>query len=195
MKDFQGYGFNKSHGVAYAHTTYFMAFFKYNHPVNFFLNSLNLENDPKKRILLVLDAISNGIKVVPPKEDKLSLDFYLESGTIVFGIKAMKNLGHTFYNKVRNGLQLSEIELFNYKTAITDYKNWRTAMKHYGLTFDDFNNRDNLHHQFFHYLYRDHNQVDLRVVHAKLFYGPIEYDNKYVHGSRGDFILKVTDGS
>ena len=196
VKDFQGYGFNKSHGVAYAHNTYYMAYFRYNHPELFFVNSLNLESNPEKKILLVLDARSNGINVLPPKLDNPKLEFYLEGNSIVLGINAMKNLGQGIHNKLRQGTTLNDKERQNLREAVESYDDWRVGMKYYGLTFDKFNSSSSLHTQFFNYFMIDNvSQVEVRVIHVKPFYGPIEYDNKYVKPNRGDYVVKVTDGS
>ena len=196
VRDFQGYGFNKSHGVAYAHNTYYMAYFRYNHPKLFFLNSLNFESNPDKKILLVLDARSNGILILPPRIDDPKLEFYLDGDNIIFGVGFMKNLGQGIHNKLRQGTTLNDRERQNLTEAIENCDNWKVAMKYYGLTFDKADSSLNLHTQFFNYYKLDNvSQVDLRVVHVKPFYGPVEYDNKYVKPNQGDHVVKVTDGS
>lgn len=173
-----------------------MAYFRYNHPELFFVNSLNLENNPEKKILLMLDARSNGVNVLPPKLDNPRLEFYLEGNSIVLGINAMKNLGQGIHNKLRQGTTLNDKERHNLREAVEGYDDWRVGMRYYGLTFDKFNSSSSLHTQFFNYFAIDNvSQVEVRVVHVKPFYGPIEYDNKYVKPNRGDYVVKVTDGS
>lgn len=97
---FSGYGFNKSHAVAYAFTSYETAYLKYHYPLEFFEASLNYaigdlhrsEHDKIKEI--VYDAKEFGIDIVLPSLRDCNENFFIKnSNTIIYGISKIKGIG------------------------------------------------------------------------------------------------------
>ena len=95
---FGGYGFNKSHSAAYAHISYHTAYLKRHFTAEFMAALLSSEmDDGNKRDMLVdhiADARKFGVKVLPPDVNRGEPMFTVQDGQIVFGLVAIKGLGH-----------------------------------------------------------------------------------------------------
>jgi DNA polymerase-3 subunit alpha len=91
---FSGYGFNKSHAVAYALFAYQMAYLKVHYKEHFYINLLNnnIGADIKNKEYLN-EAKRNGIKVLKPDINK-SYDIYkFEDGAIRLPFTCIKGIG------------------------------------------------------------------------------------------------------
>ncbi|MGQ9533947.1 MAG: DNA polymerase III subunit alpha [bacterium] len=91
---FAGYGFNKSHATAYAVIAYETAYLKCHFTLEFMISSLNSEiNDTDRINILIKDARSFGIDVLPPDINKSFTYFSIENRSIRYALAAIKNLG------------------------------------------------------------------------------------------------------
>jgi DNA polymerase-3 subunit alpha len=102
---FAEYGFNKSHSAAYAVLTYRTAWFKANHPVEYFAANMTCEaNDTDKLKQFVDDARRHGVQVLGPDVNYSERDFTVEtiarpeegptgSVAIRYGLAAVKGFG------------------------------------------------------------------------------------------------------
>lgn len=63
---FAGYAFNKSHSYAYTLLSYTTMWLKVNYPLEFFAGSLSVVDDSDAQAILIADAQSRGIRVLPP---------------------------------------------------------------------------------------------------------------------------------
>ena len=96
---FAGYGFNKSHSACYGHISYWTAYMKANHPVEFLAALLSNEvNNTDKITVFVAECHRMGIEILPPNLNKSLLRFTpekLESGDLAvrYGLAAIKNVG------------------------------------------------------------------------------------------------------
>jgi len=93
---FAGYGFNKSHAVAYSVIAYQTAYLKANFPEEFM--AANLTNDihsaDKDRLSQCIDeARKMGIEVDPPDINNSDRLFNVVNGRIVYGFLGIKGLG------------------------------------------------------------------------------------------------------
>ncbi len=94
MEFFAGYGFNKSHSAAYALVAYRTAWLKAHYPVHFMAALLTTEKgNTDKLVKYVNECREMGIAVLPPDVNSSSLDFIVESGSVRFGLSAIKNVG------------------------------------------------------------------------------------------------------
>jgi DNA polymerase-3 subunit alpha len=94
VEKFASYGFNKSHAAAYAILSYQTAYLKANHPIEFFVASMNLEiHDTDKINLFAQDARLYGLTILPPDINKSSAFFAIEEGAIRYGLGAIKGAG------------------------------------------------------------------------------------------------------
>jgi DNA polymerase-3 subunit alpha len=94
MEFFAGYGFNKSHTVAYAVVTFQTAYLKCRRPKEFMAALLTCECGDRDKLSEYLDeARRMGIKVLPPDVSRSLRDFSVEGEAVRFGLVAIKGLG------------------------------------------------------------------------------------------------------
>jgi DNA polymerase-3 subunit alpha len=103
MVKFGGYGFNKSHSVAYGIVAYQTAYLKANYPVEFMTavltseighSSIGAEDKENKLVTYLDEAKRMGLKILPPDVNKSESKFDIqEDGQIRFGLLAIKNVG------------------------------------------------------------------------------------------------------
>jgi len=96
---FAGYGFNKSHSACYGHISYWTAYLKANHPVEFMAGLLSNEIHNTDKIgVFVAECHRMGLEILPPDLNASRLRFAPEktpSGGmgIRYGLAAIKNVG------------------------------------------------------------------------------------------------------
>jgi DNA polymerase-3 subunit alpha len=96
---FAGYGFNKSHSACYGHISYWTAYLKANHPVEFLAGLLSNEiNNTDKIAVFVAECHRMKIEILPPDINQSQLRFAPEKtkgGTdgVRYGLAAIKNCG------------------------------------------------------------------------------------------------------
>lgn len=95
LEKFGGYGFNKSHSVAYAMITYHTAYLKANYPTEYMTALLVADEDDTTRIVkYVNNAREMGIKILNPDVTESDVSFGIpEDNTIRFGICSLKGVG------------------------------------------------------------------------------------------------------
>jgi DNA polymerase-3 subunit alpha len=106
--DFAGYGFNKSHSMAYAFVAYQTAFLKANYPVEYMAALLTSEKNNLDKVgILIEDCRQLKIEVLPPDVSHSKYEFTVEGTAIRFGMGAIKNVGE---NPVRAIVEAREAE-------------------------------------------------------------------------------------
>lgn len=96
---FAGYGFNKSHSACYGHISYWTAWLKANHPVEFMAALLSNEiHNTDKISVFVSECHRMGIEILPPDLNASRLRFTPEimlngHKGIRYGLAAIKNCG------------------------------------------------------------------------------------------------------
>ncbi|MCQ2373189.1 MAG: DNA polymerase III subunit alpha [Phascolarctobacterium sp.] len=99
---FAGYGFNKSHSVAYALVAYQTAYLKAHYPSQFmaaFLNSVITDSDKLSWYISV--CRNAGIKILPPDVNESYLEFTVDKqGNIRFGLAGIKSVGDNAVNAI-----------------------------------------------------------------------------------------------
>lgn len=102
IKQFGGYGFNKSHAAAYGVVAYQTAYLKANHPVEFMTALLNSEigrsavvkeDEESKLVTYIQECEHMDIKIHPPSVQRSGVKFERDGADIVFGLLAVKNVG------------------------------------------------------------------------------------------------------
>jgi DNA polymerase-3 subunit alpha len=94
MEYFAGYGFNKSHTVAYAVVSYQTAWMKCHEPHAFLAALLTCECGDRDGLSGYLDECRRmGIRVLPPDVSRSHVDFSVEGDAIRFGLVAVKGVG------------------------------------------------------------------------------------------------------
>jgi len=96
IEPFAGYGFNKSHSVAYAMLAYKTAYLKAHYPVAFMAAMLSSEIASTDDVVkYVAECREMGIAVLPPDVNVCEWAFTVEGGAIRFGFGGVKGLGET----------------------------------------------------------------------------------------------------
>jgi DNA polymerase-3 subunit alpha len=95
MEKFAGYGFNKSHSVAYALLSYQTAWLKAHYPAAFMASVLSADMDNTDKIVNLIDECrSMGLEVMPPDINRSLYAFtVLDDCTILYGLGAIKGVG------------------------------------------------------------------------------------------------------
>jgi DNA polymerase-3 subunit alpha len=99
IEKFAGYGFNKSHSACYGHISYWTAWLKANHPVEFMAALLSNEIHNTDKIgVFVHECHRMGIEILPPDLNASRLRFAPEISPtgvkcIRYGLAAIKNCG------------------------------------------------------------------------------------------------------
>ena len=87
IEPFAGYGFNKSHSVAYAMLAYKTAYLKSHHPVAFMTAMLTSEMSSKDNVAKYFQECRDmGIMVLPPDVNESAWSFAAVGDSIRFGI-------------------------------------------------------------------------------------------------------------
>lgn len=96
IEQFAGYGFNKSHSMAYAFVAYQTAYLKANYPVEFMAALLTSESNNLDKVgIYIAECRQMGIEVLPPDVNKSYAWFSVEGDAIRFGMAAVKNVGES----------------------------------------------------------------------------------------------------
>ncbi|HXU46768.1 MAG TPA: DNA polymerase III subunit alpha, partial [Thermoanaerobaculia bacterium] len=94
IEPFAGYGFNKSHSVAYAMLAYRTAYLKAHYPVAFMAAMLNSELSSSDSMAKYLGECRNmGIRVLPPDVNESDYYFTVVGDYVRFGLGGVKGVG------------------------------------------------------------------------------------------------------
>ncbi len=95
MEKFAGYGFNKSHSVAYAMLSYQTAWLKAHYPAEFMASVLSADMDNTDKVVHLREECKTmGIEVLPPCANTSYYGFTVtEDQKIVYGLGAIKGVG------------------------------------------------------------------------------------------------------
>jgi DNA polymerase-3 subunit alpha len=94
MEQFAGYGFNKSHSLAYAYLAYVTAYLKTHYAVEFMSALLTSESGNTDKIVKYINECKEiGLQVLPPDVNHSDLNFTPAGEAIRFGMGAVKNVG------------------------------------------------------------------------------------------------------
>ncbi len=94
IEPFAGYGFNKSHSVAYAMLAYKTAYLKAHYPVAFMAAMLSSEMSSKDNVgKYIRECRAMGIPVLPPDVNESNWTFTVAGDSIRFGLGGIKGVG------------------------------------------------------------------------------------------------------
>lgn len=94
MEKFAGYGFNKSHSVAYALIAYYVAWLKVHYPAYFMAATMSSDMaDTDKMVSLIHECRSMNLKVSVPDVNRSKWEFSVADNKIVYGLGAVRSLG------------------------------------------------------------------------------------------------------
>lgn len=100
---FSGYGFNKSHSVAYALVSYQTAYLKAHYPVFFMAAVLSGMMGDTDRVAFSVSEIrqmKQKVEIVPPNVNLSHYKFSVNQGKIVYGLGAIKGVGQALVEQI-----------------------------------------------------------------------------------------------
>ena len=102
IEKFAGYGFNKSHTIAYGKLSVQTAYLKAVYPTEFFTALLTIESDNTEKLArYIQDARFRDLEILPPDINDSESDFAIVSeGIIRFGLGAIKGVGDIAVDEV-----------------------------------------------------------------------------------------------
>ena len=100
--NFAGFGFNKSHSVAYAIIAYKMAYLKTHYKTIFFANLLtNVIGSEAKTHEYIMEAKANRIEVEKPTINKSDSRYIVEDNKIIYPVSNIKSVGTVVSNTIK----------------------------------------------------------------------------------------------
>ena len=94
IETFAGYGFNKSHSMAYAYVAYQTAYLKAHYPAEFMAALLTSESGNLEKVSRYVDECGRmDVAVRAPDINRSDVNFAVQDGAILYGLFAIKNVG------------------------------------------------------------------------------------------------------
>ena len=193
---FSGYGFNKSHSVAYAYISYQTAWLKAHFPAPFMAAVLSGVMDDTDRVAFTVgESKKKGVKVISPDINQSEYEFSINDiKTIIYGLGAIKGVGEALVNEIvlereQNG---DYLDIFDFCFRIEKKYLNRRAIEAliYAGAFDIFGIKRATLISTYPSAVRqaEQRQSDLSKGQSSLFSdvdSHIEYEKKYI---KGDFL-------
>ena len=100
--NFAGYGFNRSHSVAYSLVAYKMAYLKCHYPTIFFQEILtNIIGSESKTHEYIMEAKANDIEVLKPTINESDSRYIIKDNKLVYPISNIKSIGTVVSEQVK----------------------------------------------------------------------------------------------
>lgn len=128
IKEFGGYGFNKSHSVAYALVSYQMAYLKANYPKEFMFYLLENNKDISKCEKMLSSLKNSGYKLLKPNIN-YSIDKYAEkNGYILLPLNIIRGLNDEIINKIIRVRENGFNDIFDFFVKTNSFLNNETYL-------------------------------------------------------------------
>lgn len=130
---FGAWGMNKSHTVSYAIISYWCAWLKAYHPLNYFAACLRNAKDEKQAMEILREAHQEGFRHVPFDADRSAIDWAVVNGELVGGFKNLEGFGPAKAAKAleqRAAGKLDKEKLKKHKIKFTELYPLSTEWKH-----------------------------------------------------------------
>ena len=185
--NFAGFGFNRSHSVAYSIIAYKMAYLKAHYPTIFFANLLtNVIGSETKTHEYIMEAKANKIEVLKPTINTSSNRYIVKDNQIIYPLSNIRTIGTVVSDTIKRARSAGEfIDIFDCFSRLyiagIGKKNFETLIM--ADVFKEFNlNRATLYHNLdslFNYaeLTKD---IDPSLVMKPDLEEQPEYENAYL---------------
>ena len=128
IKEFGGYGFNKSHSVAYALVSYQMAYLKANYPKEFMFYLLESNKDISKCEKILSSLKNSGYKLLKPNIN-YSIDKYAEkNGYILLPLNIIRGLNDDIISKIIRVRENGFNDIFDFFVKTNSFLNKETYL-------------------------------------------------------------------
>lgn len=141
MVTFGSWGFNKSHAVAYAVISYWTAWAKTYHPLEFTVANLNNSKNPESAIRILRDAVRyDKVEYVPVDPDKSKISWSVQNNILVGGLTNIHGIGASKASQIikrRNqGLAMTPSMIRMLSKPKTDFDILNPCDYHFGAYYD-----------------------------------------------------------
>lgn len=128
IKEFGGYGFNKSHSVAYALVSYQMAYLKANYPKEFMFYLLENNKDISKCEKILSSLKNSGYKLLKPNIN-YSIDKYAEKNSyILLPLNIIRGLNDDIISKIIRVRENGFNDIFDFFVKTNSFLNNETYL-------------------------------------------------------------------
>ena len=101
--NFAGYGFNRSHSVAYSLVAYKMAYLKCHYPTIFFAEILtNIIGSESKTHEYIMEAKANNIEVEKPTINESDSKYIVKDNKLIYPVSNIKSIGTVVSEQIKN---------------------------------------------------------------------------------------------
>ena len=114
MEAFAKYAFNRSHSFCYAVLGYKTAYLSMHHPVEFAIANCTVNEDQESITATLSLAKKRKIAILPPDINHSEVGFSLDNGAIRYGLKAIKGVGASVLNFIKDYKVIDPIPFSNF---------------------------------------------------------------------------------
>lgn len=107
---FGSYSFNKAHSASYSFQSYQDAYLKTYYPMEFYASLLDIEVDRRAEVFREARALD--IEIMPPDINESDGDFTIQDKRLLYGLVAVKFIGHTATNIIEQNRPYTSLEQF-----------------------------------------------------------------------------------
>lgn len=99
---FAGYGFNKSHAIAYSILAYQMMYLKYTYPKEFYLALIRSTNSSAELLDYISSMKKQNINLKNPNINYSQINYIIHQNSILMGLSSIKGLDKSFIEEIIN---------------------------------------------------------------------------------------------
>lgn len=138
--NFGAWGMNRSHTVSYAVISYWCAYMKVHHPLEYAAACLRQATSDEQALGLLRELVKEGVEFVPLDPDRSEVDWIARDGKLLGGIKNAEGYGPVkaaHYVESREASKLSDKERERLAAAEVKFSNIFPARTRWGYLYDD----------------------------------------------------------
>ncbi|MGG3955869.1 DNA polymerase III subunit alpha [Bhargavaea massiliensis] len=182
---FAGYGFNRSHAVAYSYIAYMLAYIKAHYPLDFYAALLtNVSGQKEKMVQCIYELRKKRIRLLPPSIGRSEEHFTVDENGIRFGLLAIKQVSFAFVKQmIRERQKRPFSDFFDFVSRLRIESSQRKIVEAliFSGCFDEFHiDRATLYAS-----------IDVALKHAELLTPLLDIRPKYVHAEPLSLIDKL----
>lgn len=142
MSTHGSWSFNKSHSVSYGLISYWCAYLKAHHPIEFAAATLRNLKDADQAIKMLRELVKEGFEYIPFDKDLSEVNWSVKDGKLVGGWLGLKGVGEkkatTMINKLRNGFDLTHSEKLFIEKPEVAWTDLFPAQRMFGAMYNDY---------------------------------------------------------
>jgi len=142
MSTHGSWSFNKSHGVSYGLISYWCAYLKAHHPLEFAAATLRNLKDADQAIKVLRELVKEGYEYIPFDPALSDINWSVQEGKLVGGWLGVKGVGEKkavgLMNKIKNGFELTAAEKRMVENPEVAWADLFPAERMFGEMYQDY---------------------------------------------------------